>query len=183
MPLLAVAALVAGCGDDDGAEPSTTTSTTESTTTSSTTTTSVPEREPSTTTTAFDPATVEGEVEAAYLHSWDVYAHAVYHLELDEAALAEVYAGDYLELIRSEIAGRIREQRAAWVKVEHDYAIELSDAETAVVVDRYINHQVLIDPSTKRPVEDDPNEIVVDVIELARIDGNWKVVRIEELEQ
>ena len=53
-----------------------------------------PERPASTTTTAFDPASVEGEVEAAYLKSWDVYADAVYDLVLDEEALAEVYAED-----------------------------------------------------------------------------------------
>ena len=83
--VLAVA--VASCsGGDDPEAASTTIAEPTSTTTTA------PERQASTTTTAFDPATVEGEVEAAYLRSWDVYADAVYDLELDEAALAEVYA-------------------------------------------------------------------------------------------
>ncbi len=91
--LVVGAALLAACSSDDpDAAPTTTTSEPTSTTPSSTTT--PPERPPSTTTTAFDPASVEGQVEAAYLRSWDVYAEAVYNLELDEAALSEVYADD-----------------------------------------------------------------------------------------
>ena len=44
----------------------------------------VPERPPhSTDTTVYDPATVEGEVEAAYLRSWEVYADAVWNLDYD----------------------------------------------------------------------------------------------------
>ena len=74
-------------------------------TSSSSTTTTAPERPASTTTTAFDPASVEGEVEAAYLKSWDVYADAVYDLVLDEEALAEVYAEDHLETKRTRSSG------------------------------------------------------------------------------
>ena len=97
-----MAVAVASCsgGDDDAA------STTTTLAPSTTTTTTAPERPASTTTTAFDPATVEGEVEAAYLRSWDVYADAVYDLELDEQALAEVYADEH-----SDRRGR-RDQRA-----------------------------------------------------------------------
>ena len=95
-----MAVAVASCsgGDDDAA------STTTTLAPSTTTTTTAPEREASTTTTAFDPATVEGEVEAAYLRSWDVYADAVYDLELDEQALAEVYADEHLEPTVDEIS-------------------------------------------------------------------------------
>ena len=95
-----MAVAVASCsgGDDDAA------STTTTLAPSTTTTTTAPEREASTTTTAFDPATVEGEVEAAYLRSWDVYADAVYDLELDEQALAEVYADEHLQAKLDEIS-------------------------------------------------------------------------------
>ena len=77
--MLAVAVASCSGGDDPEAAPTTTTEPTATTTTA-------PERQASTTTTAFDPATVEGEVEAAYLRSWDVYADAVYDLDLDEAS-------------------------------------------------------------------------------------------------
>ncbi len=182
LPLIIVVGLaLASCSDD---EPSTATTTTESerTTSSSTTTSTTPERPTSTTTTAFDPASVEGQVEAAYLKSWDVYAEAVYNLELDEAALAEVYAGDYLLTVSGEIARRKSNGQAALVGVEHSYSIELADSVTAVVIDRYQNHQVLIDPDTKEPVESDPDEMVTDVVTLILTDGAWKVTRIEEFQ-
>jgi hypothetical protein len=175
--VLALGAL--GCsGDDDGA----TTTTVERTTTSTTTTTTVPERPASTTTTAYDPAAVEGQVEAAYLKSWDVYADAVYNLVLDESALAEVYAEEYLGTIRSEIESRIRDGRAAYVRVDHGYSIQVTDAVTAAVIDQYRNHQVLIDPETKRPTEPDPDEEVVDLVTLKYLGGTWKVTHIEELQ-
>jgi hypothetical protein len=171
---LVIGLLAAGCSDGDSkAAPDT--ARTERTTTTGPTTTTAPEREPSTTTTAFDPATVEGAVEAAYLKSWDVYADAVYNLELDESALAAVFAGDHLETKRNEIRRRIAEGRAALVRVDHDYSINVVDASTALVIDRYQNHQVLIDPLTKRPTEADPDEEVDDLVTLSVISGTWKV--------
>ena len=73
-------------------------------------------------------------MEAAYLRSWDVYADAVYNLQLDEAALSEVYAEEHLDTKRNEIQRRIDEGRAACVRVEHDYDIELVTPNTAAVV-------------------------------------------------
>lgn len=146
------------------------------------TTKTAPERMASTTTTAYDPATIEGQVEAAYLKSWDVYAAAVYDLVLDESALAEVYAEEHLDTKRSEIQRRIGDGRAAWVRLEHDYSIQLTGPSTAVVVDRYRNHQVLIDPVTKEPVEADPDAEVVDVTTLKLFGAIWKVTRIEGLQ-
>ncbi|MGH9274246.1 MAG: hypothetical protein ACRDZU_06340, partial [Acidimicrobiales bacterium] len=126
--LVGGAALLAACSNG-GSPDAATTTTGESATT--TTTTTAPVRPTSTTTTAFDPASVEGQVEAAYLRSWDVYAEAVYNLELDEAALAGSFAGEHLETKRHEIQGRIEEGRAALVSIEHDYTIQLVDSTTA----------------------------------------------------
>lgn len=182
-PLVAALALAA-CGDDDGAEPerSSTTSTEATTTSSSTTTTTVPEREPSTTTTAFDPATVEGQVEAAYLRSWDVYADAVYHLELDEDALAEVYAGEALETVRSEVARRTERREPSLVQIDHRYEVTFRDSDLAYVVDVYLNHQVRLDPETYLPIEPDPNERLVYNFELRKSDGQWRVTQIEKVD-
>ena len=175
------AALLAACSSDDpDAAPTTTTSAATSTTVASTTTTA-PERPTSTTTTAFDPTSVEGQVEAAYLRSWDVYADAVYNLELDEAALASSFGAEHLETKRAEIRDRIADGRAALVAVEHDYSIQLVDQTTAVVLDRYVNHQVLIDPATRQPIEDDPNETLVDAVTLELIGDSWRVTRKERL--
>src|SRR5690606_31328392 len=112
-------------------------------------------------------------VEAAYLRSWDVYADAVYNLELDEEALAEVFADEHLELVRSEILGRIDDKRAAHARIDHNYKVTVLDQDTAIVADRLTNHQVLVDPDTKEPLEDDPNEDRADLATLRHIDGLW----------
>ena len=108
---VALALGLVACSDD----PEDSTPSTEETSSSSTTTTA-PERPASTTTTAFDPASVEGEVEAAYLKSWDVYADAVYDLVLDEEALAEVYAEEHLETKRRRSSDVLHEGRASLVR-------------------------------------------------------------------
>ncbi len=179
--IIVLSLMTASCRDDDPSTASTTT-TDEVSTTSSTTTTTVPERPTSTTTTAFDPASIEGQVEAAYLKSWDVYADAVYNLELDEQALSEVYAEEHLATKVAEIERRIDQGEAAYVDVEHDYTIQLTDDSTAIVIDRYQNHQVLIDPVTKDPVEPDPDELVSDVITLKLASSKWRVTLIEEIQ-
>jgi hypothetical protein len=173
----ALALAVASCTSDDP-EAATTTESGDPTTT----TTTVPERPASTTTTAFDPATVEGEVEAAYLRSWDVYADAVYDLELDQPALSEVYADEHLDAVTDEIMRRIEARQAALVSVEHNYTIQADGATVAFVVDRYRNHQVLLDPDTYEPIEDDPDEELVDLVTLNNAEGSWKVTRIERLQ-
>lgn len=177
---MAVALLAAACsGNDPEAAPSTTAA--PSSTVEPTTTTTAPERMASTTTTAFDPASVEGEVEAAYLKSWDVYADAVYHLELDEEALAEVYAGDGLSNLRREIENRIADGRAALASVDHDYEIAVTGNTIASVVDSITNHQVLIDPTTKEPIEEDPNEAQLMNFVMERIGDAWYVTLIQRV--
>lgn len=178
--VVVVGLAVASCSDD---VPSTagTTTTSQGTTSSTTTTSTTPERPTSTTTTAFDPASVEGQVEAAYLKSWDVYAEAVYDLELDEAAPAEVYAGTTLANLIAEIEGRRTDGRAALVQVEHNYEISMTGESTAIVVDAYRNHQVLIDPTTKKPIESDPDEEVLFSFTLELIDEGWRVVLVERV--
>jgi hypothetical protein len=172
--LTAALVVTAACSDDG---PSASTSTDPSTTTETT----VPERPASTTTTAFDPASVEGEVEAAYLASWDVYADAVYDLELDEQALAKVYGGEHLQTKTDEITDRIADGRAALVDVEHDYEVQMVDETTAVLVDEFVNHQVLIDPETKEPIEEDPNESGADAVSLKQSGGVWRVTRVVQI--
>ena len=176
---IAVALLLTGCSGDDTDADATTTA--APTTTAESTTTTVPERPASTTTTEFDPASVEGEVEAAYLRSWDVYAEAVYNLELDEEALAEVYAGpaDWPLRAGDRVAESMRGVRRSST-VEHDYQVEITGPDTAAVIDTYQNHQVLIDPVTKEPVEADPDEQLVDAaFTLRRVNGTWVGFRSE----
>lgn len=175
-----MALAVTGCSDDSSSRGSTTTSEGRTSTTPATTT--VPERPTSTTTTAYDPASVEGAVEAAYLRSWDVYADAVYNLELDEAALAEVYAEEGLANVTKEVADRIESGRAALVEVEHNYEVVVTSGSVASVIDRLTNHQVLIDPETKRVTEDDPNEAEVLNFVIKRIGDEWFVTLIQRID-
>ena len=178
---LVATTLLASCSDDGDNGAATTSSERSTTSTAPTTTSTAPERPASTTTTAYDPAAVEGQVEAAYLKSWDVYADAVYNLDLDEQALTEVYAEALLEARLREINGRLDDGRASWARVDHDYTIQLMDPSTAVIIDKYANHQVLIDPATKEPIEEDPDEQITDVFTLRAIDGAWRVVNQERL--
>lgn len=171
---LALMAATVGCGADDAP-----TSVDRSTTT--TTTSTAPERPVTTPSTIYAPDTVEGQVEAAYLESWEVYADAVYHLRLDEADLERVFAEDHLQTKLDEIRRRISEGRAALVRVEHDYTVQLVDESTAVVVDEYRNHQRLIDPITKKPIEPDPDELVSDAVTMHRVQEVWRVVRKDRL--
>jgi hypothetical protein len=171
----------ASCSGDDGADAATTTTTTAAAPTTTTTSTTAPERPASTTTTAFDPATVEGQVEAAYLKSWDVYAEAVYNLEFDEAALAGVYAEEALETLRGEISTRIEERRPSYVRVDHNYQVAVASPGLANVVDQFTNHQVLIDPDSREPIEPDPDEVQLINFRMALIEGSWKVTRLERV--
>lgn len=168
---LVLAVSAAACSGSDGEATATTLA--EPVTRLSSTT--VPPRPTSTTSTIYDPASVEGQVEAAYLRSWDVYADAVYNLRLDEAALARVYADPLLGVRRDEISSRIAGRRASLVAVEHGYRIEMTSGVTAAVIDSYRNHQVLIDSVTRVPVESDPDATIVDAFTLRFIDGKWIV--------
>jgi hypothetical protein len=172
---LALAAAAVACSGDDADDADGTADPVAEVVTTST----APARPTTTTSLVYDPSTVEGQVEAAYLKSWDVYADAVYNLTLDEAALASVYAGEHLGTVQREIARRIAEGRASLVRREMRIHVDVGIDDTAVVFDDHVNHQVLIDPATKTPVEADPQERNLDVVTLRRIDGVWRVVHYE----
>ena len=119
---------------------------------------------------------VEQEVEAAYLKSWDVFAEAA--LELDESKSSESYAGPALELVRSNV-DRLRSEnvRGRYV-VDHDYQIE-TNGDAATVEDNYLNHSVKLNSSSREPIEADPNERVREKYLMSKIGDQWKVVDIQ----
>ena len=132
--LAVAAALLAGCSNG-GADAPLPTDEAAPSTERTTTTTTAPERPVSTTTTAFDPASVEGQVEAAYLRSWDVYAEAVYNLELDENGLAEVYAEALLCCRRRDRAPNRRATGVAEFSSNIDYEIVAAGARQPLILD------------------------------------------------
>ena len=167
-------AVATGCSGDD-AERAT------GTTASPATTSTTPDRPTTTTSLVYDPATVEGQVEQAYLKSWDVYAEAVYTLVLDEAALTSVYADPQLGFFRAEIGSRVTDGRSALHVMRHSVSVEITGPSTAVVFDEQVNHQVLIDRMTKQPTEADPNNSISAVVQMDLLEGVWKVSRIDKV--
>jgi hypothetical protein len=157
-----LAALLAGCPQRDTAAPPTT----------GTPTSTSPEAP--TTQTTLSP---KAEVRAAYLRQWEVYADAV--RRLDAGKLDEVFAGRALQTVRAEVQRRRRQGRPAAVKVEHHIiSITLVNPTTAVVVDRYRNHSVRLDPATGKPAEPDPNEVIEESYAMKLVGGAWKVTDI-----
>lgn len=157
-------ALVGCSGDDGGDGP--------------TATVGAADREPTTTSTT-EALTPEEEVEAAYLKSWEVYAEAV--RELDDSRLEEIYAGDALTLRREEIADYRAANTPGIIDVDHDYEISILEPGRALVLDKYVNHSVFIDPISEEPTEKDPSEVLRQRSELRESEGVWRVVFVAEL--
>jgi hypothetical protein len=133
--------------------------------------------QPATTTTSTTAApTVEDEVEAAYLRSWDVYTDAM--LRLDPARLAEVYTGAALETRHDEIADLATARTPARMRVEHDFEVVVVDETNALVLERYRDHSVLLDGTTMEPLGPDPDAVVSREYVLHREAEGWRVARI-----
>jgi hypothetical protein len=145
-------------------------------TTTTTTTAAEPTPTTTTTTTTTAPLTPEGEVEAAYLRSWDVYADAM--LRLDPARLPEVYTGAALDTRRSEIADLTSLRTPARMRVEHDYEVVVVDDTNALVLEQYRDHSVLLDGTTMQPLGPDPDQTVSREYVLRKEVDGWRVARI-----
>ncbi len=152
--VLVLLAACSGGGDDDSPAASLQTSTTAKTTTT---------------------LSVEAQVEAAYLKSWDVFSHAA--LELDSSGLNESYAGPALQLVQGEISRLTAEGHRVRYSIDHDYTIEVNK-DAATVTDAYVNHSVLLDARTREPLEADPNEHIQERYLMSRVGGQWLVVDI-----
>lgn len=184
LALVVVGVLFTGaCGGDDGTPPeraavpttgATTTSTTSTPASTTTTTTAAAEFEAL----VADPnLTPEQQVEAAYLHSWDIYLDAVGHGRTDYLPLA--YAETALDTVTGEVEHLAAEGHRAEGAPEHDYVITMSDTgELAVVWDNYVNHLTLIDASTGQPLEADPSDRTSYDFTLILRGGTWFVVGI-----
>jgi hypothetical protein len=164
---LAALALLACTGSDGGGEASAPTATTATTPAASTASTS------------YDPLSAEGQVEVAYLRSWDDYAAAAF--DLDPAGLVDSYADAALDTVRAEIDRRSREARPAAVAVQHSYTITLDSATQATVFDEYVSHQVDLDGRTRTSIEPDPAVTIRELYTLRLVDRRWRVVAIERL--
>lgn len=126
------------------------------------------------------PADPRAQVEQAYLHAWDLWGEAL--MTLDPSGLPEALTGKALGLVREQVEAQRDENQPVRVRVEHNYRIVLIDATTASVDDRYVNHNVRLDPKTLEPIEKDPNEPVRRSFTMRLVDGVWKLAEILEYE-
>lgn len=117
---------------------------------------------------------LEQQVEAAYLKSWDVYAHAM--RTFDTSQLANVYVGKALNLRLEEVARLKRDNSPARTVVTHNITqIRLLKSGEAVVHDDYENHSVLLDGKSGEPIESDPDNIVKRQYAMRYVDRAWKI--------
>jgi len=124
------------------------------------------------------PTDPRAQVEQAYLDAWDVWADAL--LQLDESRLPETFTGRALELISSQVEEQSQANEPVQILAEHNYTITILDEQTASVDDRYINHNVRLDPDTLEPIEEDPSRPEHRSFTLKLVEGTWKIARIIE---
>ena len=118
---------------------------------------------------------LEQEIEAAYLHYWDVLAQA--YLDTDTSHLGEVMSDPELSRQDKEIQDLKSQGRAAKLVAEHRIAFAKVSPESAVIYDEYLNRSVFVDPTTKqeRPTSAPPETEKIS-FEMRKIDGTWRVV-------
>lgn len=166
VPLLSLALLVASAACGSAGEPGTPAASEPA-----------PVTQPKRTTTT-EAMTPEEEVEAAYLRSWEVYADAM--LNLDASLLGTAFADDALELRRSEVDMLAKAGTPALMRVDHGIHAISIDGDAATLLDRYVNHSVLVDAESGDPIEPDPNEEVRRAYTLRKTGGTWKVVFVQD---
>jgi hypothetical protein len=124
------------------------------------------------------PPDVRAQVEQAYLRAWDVWADSL--LRLDPSRLHDVLTGKALELVTAQVNAQREKNQPVRVRVEHNYRIALLSTTSASVDDRYINHNVRLDPQTLQPIEKDLSGRVHRSFTLELVDGIWKIADIIE---
>ena len=128
--------------------------------------------------TSSTPADPRAQVEQAYLHAWDVWADALLHL--DPSLLSESFTGKALNVLTAQVQEQKRKNQPVRIRAEHNYTITLIDPQTASVEDRYINHNVRLDPDTLEPIEPDQETHVRTSFTLKLVGTTWKISEIIE---
>lgn len=160
---LLLAVIAAACGGDDTDPTPTATATSN----------------PNQTPTAPQPTATpdaEGEVIAAYLRYWDLYADAVLHLEA--TLVADVASDEELQRVRDDVEMLRSQGVAARVVLEHNPVVIEASATSATVLDEITNNSFYVDPETLEPQEGEGSgETLTDTFFLEKVDGQWIVVR------
>ena len=178
---VAMVLLATGCSDDEPEHqraepppPETTASTTTSTTTTEVTTTTVdpdaPVFEPLLIDPALDP---EAQVEAAYIHHWDILMDAV---ELGRTSnLHLAYSDAALGMREGEVEHLISEGLRFGGHVEHNYAITIHAEDQATVMDGYWNHLHRVAPESGEAISEASGDQVLREFDYVKEGSQWKV--------
>jgi hypothetical protein len=129
-------------------------------------------------TTSATPSDPRAQVEQEYLKAWDVWADAL--VTLDASGLSEAFTGRAQQLITTQVAEQKSKNQPVRIRAEHNYTVTLIDAQTASIDDRYINHNVRLDPNTLEPIEPDPDNPEHRSFTLKLVGGTWKIATIIE---
>ncbi len=118
---------------------------------------------------------LEREMEAAYLHYWEVRTQA--YLDLDTSHLGEVMAGPELTRAEAQIRQLRAQGRAGKLDVDHRIAFVKVTPDEAEIYDEYLNRSVFLDATTKQelPTKEPPSVEKIS-FKMRKIDGKWKVV-------
>ena len=129
-------------------------------------------------TTSAAPSDPRAQVQQAYLHAWDVWADALLHL--DPSRLSESFTSPALKVLTRQVQEQKRKDEPVQIRAEHNYTITIIDPQTASVEDRYIDHNVRLDPDTLEPIEPDQETHVRTSFTLKLVGSTWKISEIIE---
>ena len=110
----------------------------------------------------------------AYNQFWQVRAQALY--ELDASSLSRVMAGNLLEAERRAIDDLRAQNLAQHVDVDHNARVLHVTDDEAAIEDKYLSRTVMVDASSKEPLEPPPSVPWTLAYRLRKMDGAWKVV-------
>lgn len=116
------------------------------------------------------------EIDAFYRHYWDVRANAL--LTLDTSNLPAVADGDHLKALERVIGQLKEEKRAIDTRVHHDYILIAASQTTVVLLDRYEDRSVYVDPETQATLTKPANDHLDEQYELTKVSDGWKVVNL-----
>ena len=118
---------------------------------------------------------LEQEIEAAYLHYWQVRSEAL--LNLDTSHLSEVMAGPELARDDKQIQDLKAQGKAVKVDIEHHIAFLHVSPDAAEIYDEYLNRSVYVDPTTKQAIPTNSPPLTAKVsYQMQKVNGTWKVI-------
>jgi hypothetical protein len=118
-------------------------------------------------------------VESAYLAAWEAYGRAL--RTLDTAVLSAHHAGAALARRRDEVEVHRRQGTTARLSVRHDVALVGVEGDRGSIFDHYVDRSAVLDGATGEPLARADGEVVALSVDVALVEGRWKVTGLYEL--